>query len=62
MPPIEVTEGKDRQLMIYDGVTRATRINYLAPGKKVLVEIIDRRPKANLSRLKRVSDVPPPNP
>jgi hypothetical protein len=33
--------------MINNGVTRATRIHYLAPGQLVTVEITDRRPKAN---------------
>ena len=60
MPLIEVTEGKDGLLMINNGVTRATRIHYLAPGQLVPVEVIDVRPKANLSRLSRVRDVAAP--
>lgn len=59
MPPIEVTEGMDEQLMISNGVTRATRAFRLAAGQSVPVEVIDFRPKANLSRLKRVRDLPP---
>ena len=61
MPPIEVTEGQNGELMINDGVTRATRCYYLAPGSSVQVEVIDVRPSANLSRLRRVRDVLPPN-
>ena len=60
MPPIEVTEGRDGLLMINNGVTRATRIHYLAPGQSVTVEVIEVKPKANFSRLLRVGDVAPP--
>lgn len=60
MPPIEVTEGKDGELMINNGVTRATRVHNLAPGQFVPVEITDVRLKANFTRLKRVREVPPP--
>lgn len=60
MPLIEVTEGRNDELMINDGVTRATRCHYLMPGRDVPVEVIDVRPKANFSRLLRVRDVPPP--
>ena len=60
MPPIEVTEGRDGALMINNGVTRATRIHYLAPGQLVSVEITEIRPKATFSRLRKVCEVPPP--
>jgi hypothetical protein len=60
MMPIEVTEGRDGELMINNGVTRAKRIHYLAPGKLVTVEITEVKPKANFSRLLRVRDVAPP--
>src|SRR5438067_7140981 len=40
MPPIWVTEGSDGALVINNGVTRATRIAKLAPGRLVPVEII----------------------
>jgi hypothetical protein len=30
MMPIEVTEGRDGEMMINNGVTRATRMHYLA--------------------------------
>src|SRR3970040_1617259 len=40
MPPIIVYEGTDGVLVIYNGVTRATRIAKLAPGTLVPVEVI----------------------
>ncbi len=60
MPPLEVTEGRGGALMINNGVTRATRIHYLAPGQLVTVEITEVRAKADFSRLRKVRDVPPP--
>jgi len=41
MPPLEVYRGSDGELMIYDGVTRATRVAKLLPGTLVRVEVID---------------------
>jgi hypothetical protein len=35
MPPVDVKRGRDGELMIYDGVTRATRIAKYLPGVKV---------------------------
>lgn len=61
LPPIEVTEGTHGDLMINNGVTRATRVFYLANGQAVPVEVIDVRPRADFSRLKRIRDVMPPN-
>jgi hypothetical protein len=40
MPMLEVYEGSDGFLMVYNGVTRATRIAKLAPGTLVRVEVI----------------------
>src|SRR5436305_13319440 len=40
MPPIWVYEGTDGELIIYNGVTRATRIARFAPGTTVRVEVI----------------------
>ncbi len=42
MPPIVVYEGVDGVLVIYNGVTRATRIARLSPGTLVRVEVIGR--------------------
>src|SRR5262245_32489797 len=40
MPPVWVYRGSDGALMIYDGVTRATRVALLSPGTRVRVEVI----------------------
>src|SRR3954471_9169011 len=50
MPPIWVYQGTDNELVIFNGVTRATRIAKLAPGMKVRVEVVGkiRRPFGNL--------------
>ncbi len=41
MPHLEVSRGTDGELMINDGVTRATRVAKLLPGVLVRVEVID---------------------
>jgi hypothetical protein len=46
MPPPWVYEGTDGVLVIYNGVTRATRIAKLAPGTSIRVEVIGGLPKA----------------
>ena len=58
MPPILVTEGKNGELMINNGVTRAVRVHRQDPGKLVVVEIIETRPRADISRLRKVRDCP----
>jgi len=40
MPALWVYRGSDGALMIYDGVTRATRVAMLLPGTRVHVEVI----------------------
>jgi len=40
MPPPEVYRGTDGELVVYDGVTRATRVAKLLPGQQVRVEVI----------------------
>lgn len=44
MPPLEVSRGTDGELVINDGVTRATRVAKLLPGTRVQVELIDDLP------------------
>jgi hypothetical protein len=44
MPPLEVSRGTDGELVINNGVTRATRIAKLSPGTAVRVELIDDLP------------------
>jgi hypothetical protein len=39
MPPLEVKRGSDDELIIYDGVTRATRVAKYLPGTTVTVEV-----------------------
>src|SRR5438552_2110553 len=39
MPRIIVFRAKDGELIIYDGVTRATRVAKLLPGRMVPVEV-----------------------
>jgi hypothetical protein len=39
MPPLEVKRGSDGELIIYDGVTRATRVARYIPGTLVPVEV-----------------------
>jgi hypothetical protein len=46
MPPLWVYEGTDGVLVLYNGVTRATRIAKLAPGTLIRVEVIGTLPKA----------------
>ncbi len=50
MPPLTVYEGSDGVLVIYNGVTRATRIAKLSPGSLVPVEIVGRLRQAFGSR------------
>ena len=39
MPPLEVSRGSDGELVINDGVTRATRAAKYLPGTPVTVEV-----------------------
>ena len=39
IPPPEVKRGSDGELVIFDGVTRATRAAKLAPGTLITVEV-----------------------
>lgn len=55
MPPLQVSRGTDGELVINDGVTRATRIARYAPGTTVSVEVIDEIP-AIVASLPTVGD------
>jgi hypothetical protein len=46
MPPLEVSRGSDGELVINNGVTRATRVAMLLPGSLIRVEVIDDLPIA----------------
>ena len=39
MPALEVKRGSDGELVIYDGVTRATRVAKYLPGTPITVEV-----------------------
>ena len=39
MPPLDVKRGRDGNLVIYDGVTRATRVAKYLPGTLITVEV-----------------------
>jgi hypothetical protein len=41
MPRVIAYRASDGELLIYDGVTRATRVAKLLPGQLVPVEVID---------------------
>jgi hypothetical protein len=58
MPPPWVYEGTDGVLVLYNGVTRATRIATLAPGTFIRVEVIGKLPKAYAS-LPKIGDLLP---
>ncbi len=46
MPPLEVSRGTDGELVINDGVTRATRVAKYLPGVLVTVEVTGMLPVA----------------
>lgn len=56
MPPPLVLRGKDDELQLIDGVTRSTRVGKLLPGRRIVVEVIETRPKLDLSRFPTVGD------
>lgn len=59
MPPVEVTVAKNGEMMINNGVTRATRVaKYCPAGTKVPVTVIDRRPNVDITQLPTVGNQP----
>jgi hypothetical protein len=46
MPPPWVYEAADDVLVLYNGITRATRIAKLAPGATIRVEVVGRLRRA----------------
>jgi len=58
MPPIIVYEASDGVLVIYDGMTRATRVATQLPGKLVRVEIIGQLKRAHGSDPKIGDSIP----
>lgn len=47
MPPPWVYESPDGELIVYDGVTRATRAAKLMPGMAIRVEVIGKLRRAH---------------
>ena len=56
MLPVQVTLCGGGEMMINDGVTRATRVATLRPGDTIMAEVIDERPTWNLAHLPRVKE------
>ena len=56
MPAIEVLLGSDEQMIIFNGVTRATRAYRYHPNAPVLVEITDVLLNVNMSRYKTIGE------
>lgn len=59
MPPLQVVRGRNGQLRINDGVTRATRAAKLRPGETIEAEIIDELPRLDVTRTPTVREVLP---
>jgi hypothetical protein len=58
MPPPWVYEAADGVLVLYNGVTRATRIAKLAPGTLIQVEVIGKLPR-DFASLPKIGDLLP---
>ena len=56
MPPLWVHRGKDGELMVMDGVTRATRIAKLLPGQVVPIEVTREVPNKDFAKLPTVEE------
>ena len=56
MPPVQVTRGARGEMMINDGVTRATRIARLRRDATIAVEVIEERPAVSFEHLPRVKE------
>jgi hypothetical protein len=59
MPPLQLVRGKDGQLRINDGVTRATRAAKLRPHELVPAEVIQDLPRLDVTRMPKVKDTLP---
>jgi len=60
MPPPWVSRGKDGELRLLDGVTRATRVAKLLPGQPITVEVTQEEPNTDYSKYPTVGDRLPP--
>jgi hypothetical protein len=59
MPVIEVVRGRGGRLAIFDGMTRATRVARLLPGRPVRVEVTQDIPNLDLTNLPTIGDLLP---
>jgi hypothetical protein len=59
MPPLQLIRGRDGNLRINDGVTRATRAAKLQPGKLVPAEVIQELLSLDVARFPKVKEVLP---
>jgi hypothetical protein len=59
MPPLELMRDGAGELMISDGLTRATRIHLSDPHKTVPAIIIQELPDGDFSQLPRLREVEP---
>jgi hypothetical protein len=59
MPRLWVIRGKDGEMQIFDGATRATRVAKYLPGQTVPIEIIDDVPNLDLSGIPTIGDLLP---
>lgn len=56
VPPLFVILGADGEMVIIDGVTRATRVARQQPAATIPVEIIEERPSWSLKHFRRVKE------
>jgi hypothetical protein len=56
IPPLQLVRGKDGNLRINDGVTRATRAAKLRPGELVPAEVIQDLPRLDVTRMPKVKE------
>ena len=61
MPPIEVTLGMNGELMVNDGMTRATRCCMIDMEQAVKVEVIEVRPEWDFSHLPAIAETLSPD-
>ncbi len=61
VPPIEVTLGMNGEMMINDGVTRATRCCMIDVEQVVTVDVIEERPEWDFSHLPTIAELLTPD-
>ena len=61
MPPIEVTLGMGGEMIINNGMTRATRCYMINPDQVVKIEVIEAKPEWNFSHLLTIAETLTPD-